>query len=599
MNNKPRRLKYEQFYLKQGINYLSQLKNPPIHFYQDLVLPFNSVLHWVDYENQYDVGPNQTEPLLLRTSNHIVVEAISEYPANAMPGFFVNRINYNKLVSAYDTENRNITRLQKLVNQYTDVNVLLLYVYGLLDNSHRYNDKIDTELKTWHNYFYTVFNKAWQLSKQTNRHQFIELPVPTKFPTYNNFIKAEAGLNKNLVMSIPLPEQWLSVNIWNLIAQNGNSFIFQDYDVKDFDRINIIWRFDDKYTVMNLGVFLRFAHAEKNTIKPLDLQKSYVTLMARLVSVKELEETLTAEIRNNVDGFVESDDPKNVSVKFMERGEVDDNADEELIYTESGELNDHAREDERNRLLDKLKSADKANRNFAQSDQIVESEDDDVAPDQDVDAEFINVLDAIGEDGLEQVSAYTAYKPQENSAHRVILDEGSKLVKAGIMSVNELARYEKLVDRSYELDAPLEPGKAIKDFMTVSEDKLVIEDKNPIAVKSTDIVDQSMLSSSMAKYHEQYIKDVLQADIASAVMNIQKGGLVIKDYNVETVETLNDKYDIHKVQIETLRGHVSTLTFKVPHIETDGTFIANSNKRFMRKQRGDKSSYGTNKYYKV
>lgn len=64
-------------------------------------------------------------------------------------------------------------------------------------------------------------------------------------------------------MSIPLPEQWLSVNIWNLIAQNGNSFIFQDYDVKDFDRINIIWRFDDKYTVMNLGVFLRFAHGEK------------------------------------------------------------------------------------------------------------------------------------------------------------------------------------------------------------------------------------------------------------------------------------------------------------------------------------------------
>lgn len=592
MNNKPRRLKYEQFYLKQGINYLSQLKNPPIHFYQDLVLPFNSVLHWVDYENQYDVGPNQTEPLLLRTSNHIVVEAVSEYPANAMPGFFVNRINYNRLVSAYDTENRNITRLQKVVNQYTDVNVLLLYVYGLLDNSHRYNDKIDTELKTWHNYFYTVFNKAWQLSKQTNRHQFIELPVPTKFPTYNNFIKAEAGLNKNLVMSIPLPEQWLSVNIWNLIAQNGNSFIFQDYDVKDFDRINIIWRFDDKYTVMNLGVFLRFAHAEKHTIKPLDLQKSYVTLMARLVSVKELDETLTAEIRSNVDGFVESDEPKNVSVKFMERGEVDDNGDEELIYTESGELNDHARENERKRLLDKLKAADTPSNNFAQTGEIVESEDDDVTPDQNIDDEFINVLDAIGEDGLEQVSAYTAYKPRENSAHRVILDEGSKLVKAGIMSVNELGRYERLVDRSYELNAPLEPNKSIKEFMTVSEEKLVIEDKNPIAVKSLDIVDQSMLSSSMGKYHEQYIKNVLQADIVSAVMNIQKGGLVIKDYNVETVETLNDKYDIHKVQIETLRGHVSTLTFKVPHIEADGTFIANSNKRFMRKQRGDKSSYG-------
>lgn len=76
--------------------------------------------------------------------------------------------------------------------------------------------------------------------------------------------------------------------------------------------------------------------------------------MARLVSVKELDETLTAEIRSNVDGFVESDEPKNVSVKFMERGEVDDDGDEELIYTESGELNDHARENERKRLLDNL-----------------------------------------------------------------------------------------------------------------------------------------------------------------------------------------------------------------------------------------------------
>ncbi|MGV7744755.1 hypothetical protein PJN29_30300, partial [Mycobacterium kansasii] len=87
----------------------------------------------------------------------------------------------------------------------------------------------------------------------------------------------------------------------------------------------------------------------------------------------------------------------------------EDDGDEELIYTESGELNDHARENERKRLLDKLKAADIPSNNFAQTGEIVESEDDDVAPDQNIDDEFINVLDAIGEDGLEQVSAYTAY----------------------------------------------------------------------------------------------------------------------------------------------------------------------------------------------
>lgn len=55
---------------------------------------------------------------------------------------------------------------------------------------------IDTELKLGITIFTRYLTKHGNYQKQTNRHQFIELPVPTKISTYNNFIKAEAGLNK-------------------------------------------------------------------------------------------------------------------------------------------------------------------------------------------------------------------------------------------------------------------------------------------------------------------------------------------------------------------------------------------------------------------
>lgn len=570
---------FARFYKENGVRYISHLKTPRLREYDELVLPRESIIHWVDYEGKYTVGPPQSEPLLVRNNNKLYVEAIKQYPEGKVKeGWIVGKTNTQGQVLQYDSENPNIRRMTMMVNDYVSNEVTPMYVYGLLHTTHRYKRYIDSEFNRWSNYHYTVFQKALEVSKISNRHQFIEIEAPKRFPSFQNLKKGESGITKANIRYLPSADHWIIVTLWNLIAGNGNDFVFNNYEIEDFDKINIIWRVGSKYLLTNLKVLLNFAHGEQTVTKPARLQKLLVASFINMsMNVKE-EDNDKKDLDEELDTFT----------KVNEEVEQDDEVVEEEEETEASEDDDSIaninpfKSDsfgiKDNREKERLKDS------FVADDIVL---DDEVEEEQEEEEEFLNTLQAVSDDDHIDDTGYKAYVAKPLSGTSVIEDEGSKLVKAGIMSIGSFERLKRLSEESKHIPDPLNPHKTIEESSLITKEDTAIEDKTSLLVESNDIIDESMGYSSLNKYNKQYIKNVHHKDVLNAVMAIQKGGVVVKDYQIELVETVNDKYNIHKVQIETIKGHVSTLSFKVPVIEEDGTFKSAGSRRFIRKQRGD------------
>lgn len=576
---------FPRFYRENGVRFITHLKNPRLMDYNQLVLPRESIIHWVDYEGKYKVGPPQDEPLLLQKDNRLYVEAISEYPTeDTKPGWLVVRSNVKGFVVQYDSENPNIKRMTKMVNEYVSNEVTPLYTYGLLNTVYRYKRYIDSEVNRWHNYYYTIFETALKVAKQSDRNQFIELQVPRSFPSFQSLKKGEIGIDKTNIRYMPSPDQWLVVAMWNLISDNEGNFIFKNYTLADFEKINIIWRIESKYLLTNMGVLLGFANGEEAIIKPIKLRKMLIRAFIEMHTGAVAERNDKKETENDLDEFTGVVD-EGLQERYGQ-DEEDEDAEENMVdeYDDDAAVTSPFATDSFVKK-DKLQQAQQSqNKNDVEE---VVLDDDDGTDESDDDDDFLKTLSVVAEDESTAVDGYKAYVPKKVTGLSVIEDEGSKLVKAGVMSVGSFERLKRLSEASGDIADPLNPSLNISESSKITKEDIVIEDKTPLMVKTNDLQDESMQYSSLNKYSRQYIEKVHHKDILNSVMAIQKGGVIIKDYTIEPVESVNDKYNIHKVQIETIKGHVSTLSFKVPVIESDGTFKSSGSRRFLRKQRGD------------
>lgn len=159
------------------------------------------------------------------------------------------------------------------------------------------------------------------------------------------------------------------------------------------------------------------------------------------------------------------------------------------------------------------------------------------------------------------------------------------LADAGMLTAAEYKRYKALAQAYKQIPNPTGEG-TLEDLMTIDPGTLT-DLSGKEAPDSPSIIDKGMLSSALLNYDSKYIDKVMDADIANVVMSIQNSGIVVIDYNREEVVDAATKYVIYSVQVQPVGGKVTTIRFKIPKIESDGTYVINGVKSRMKKQRVD------------
>lgn len=159
-----------------------------------------------------------------------------------------------------------------------------------------------------------------------------------------------------------------------------------------------------------------------------------------------------------------------------------------------------------------------------------------------------------------------------------------ELRDSGNMSVPEYKRAVRLAN-TYKTVKATEGEGSLEEQATVKTSDLVIPEWS--APQLDGVLDAGMLTSSLKKMDEHYIKNVMGKDIAAMVLNVQNTGVAVTGFTKETVVDAANKYDHYAIQLTPLGGKPSTIHVRLPTVDKNGKFIANGVTYHMAKQRGD------------
>lgn len=160
-----------------------------------------------------------------------------------------------------------------------------------------------------------------------------------------------------------------------------------------------------------------------------------------------------------------------------------------------------------------------------------------------------------------------------------------RLADMGMLSAAEYKRFKQLSENYKNIPNPVGDG-TLGDLMTI-DPSVVTDVKGNEIPDSPSIIDKGMLSSTLDNFDARYISEVLESDIANAVLGIQAAGVAVIDYQREEVTDAVSSYVVYSVQVQPVGGKVTTIRFRIPKIEPDGTYTYNGVKSRITKQRAD------------
>jgi len=155
----------------------------------------------------------------------------------------------------------------------------------------------------------------------------------------------------------------------------------------------------------------------------------------------------------------------------------------------------------------------------------------------------------------------------------------------GLLSTNEKKALLKLSEKHKTVIDPV-TGLTL-DKIAVKNTELVLK-KKPLIKDNNTIFDKSMLYSSIRDLDKQYIEEgLLHRHMIESVMMLHPAGVIVKDMRVKDKMTAATKATVYSFSLQPINGPSSTITFPIPKINPDGTFLAGGVLYRMDKQHGE------------
>lgn len=438
--------------------------------------------------------------------------------------------------------------------------------------------------------------------------------------------------------------KWLSEN-------NRKDSIISNVPDKALNRINIVIVDSGHWCLFNLGTLNSWRYIDGQSdqqqrvkIAPIDMQKRFLRAMMFMLAGRNMDIEEPEEEQDNDQNY--DDEPNDIHSTDPEQArEIDDNASEVdeveettvepgvIVNDDTGKAN-YQLTKKQSRELDKagtlvaINEPDEYSSNktyqrylanldkdLAQLDIIdgdktvqntatVDDQEDEVIADNELavqiktkaeaEREKTKTLRVLDKASSDDISTFVDPKDfvKEIASGDVIKEALvttlNKRADAGLMDGAEYRRKLKLID-SYKLIPSPAPGVPLSDFIKYDVKDLKINESDSDATLSdvAALLDKSMLKSTLKEYDKKYITEFLDKDIANVAMSTQKAGFMVTDYEVEKQEDVTGRYEVHTMRVTPIVGKASTLRFKLPSVDEDGSYTSGGVKYHLRKQRID------------
>jgi hypothetical protein len=567
-------LQYPVFYRKYGIRKIDQLIKPPLSRLELLDLPRNSIYHYLG-TGPLDDGPTESENAIKSSARPFTIDTVTELKhTDGNPRRLL--IDVNRVIRSHRAKNPRFRPFKSLESAVRDPQSVLVYNYSFIHRLYKYLRNYYTSYYRWNNLISTVFTKVAEVAETTDRHQFIEFDIPKTLPSLTQLRQAERAIDQKSARIFTSSESIILLQVWQWLGTKREESAISKIPVKNLDRVNLIFRESGRWFVLNLGQLNVWRKATKEELEkdstlnahghPADrMQKLFIRLSMSLfearagivnepskdeensdtiAAVSKVQETATSVTDNTDDSFTSNLDNDDIEVVSPEED------DEQEVQSPEDIVNIDAQVDADLETLEDI---------------AVSSNDTELTDDQEV----FDIATVI---------------PTGQSLEDSIIARCNALADSGGLSAADYRKYLELAGTYKSITAP--DGTTLDQFINIPRDLLDIKESPSIPDKST-LVDKTMLKSSLMEFDEKYITKVMQRDIAGMVMNLQKAGIIVLDYQVEQVENVSMAYNSYTVKVKPLQGATSTLRFRIPKVTEDGSFRVNNVNYRTRKQKSD------------
>jgi hypothetical protein len=536
----------DMFYRRHGVRLPQHLMTPVISTLDKFEFPRNSLLNYLTLDGVRS-GPASDDYFFRLITKQILMDHVLELSDSKGTPRKVN-LSVLPYVKEYHTRNRRF-RYVKDVNSITrDEMTLLVLNFDFIPKLYRYVRSTFSEYYKWWNIQKTLWNTVNVSASSSSRQQYIFTDLPKILPSVTSLNNYSKITNSTLIKVFPSSESLFILELWKwLSVDSRDSGVMAGLDKNNLSKINIVFKESGSWLMINLGVLESWRYdqdnenpeskAQKVKIAPAQLQKRLLFTLMSLMAVRTSP--------------VDPDQETEVEEKKA------------LDTPQEVEQDEESRLEKADRFLEKLES------NLEDLEKIEEKSIVELQP---------NIVKAQTQSVIKDF-------------HTEVSNEGSviaicdKLAEDGLLTA---AVYKNLTTSAGNYKKILAPdGKStLEEFIKISPEDLTISASKAIPDIKT-VIDKSMLKSSLLNFDQDYINKVLAKDIASMVVNVQKGGVILSNYTVEKQQDMLGNYENHIIRVRPVEGVASTLRFKLPSVDEDGLIKYNGTKYKLRKQRGD------------
>lgn len=550
---------YRQFYQANGVRRFVNFGSPILKPLAAWELPKNSAIHCVP-ESRAVFGPDPTDFLFNGVSGGRYITHAKEFfepegnpirkSENADKLAILFRRKYNIFRPIHN--DRAIQRDQQSV---------VVYNYGLLPHLFRYNH---TFMEPWYqfsNMYRTVLNGVKEALNTTIRHQFIKVNIPKEIPTRTQMaLIANLEVDRRLLSMYSDYDTLMLRDLWLWLSDEREKSLFNVIPSEHYENVSLVFTDGPYYSVVNLRLLNEWRKAPKEEIE---------------AYIQSAGDSLNKQQKQFLTELSEGDSASMVTRRFLDYVNAVAVSRQDSTVTTTMTVGEDGESDLEVAIPD-----------MDQEEEAESDEGDDTLTPTSRIGDADNLIDVLGddEDGKEAVfeeDDQVAYDFGKNVA-----EAANQLAEAGLITRNEVKRYERLSNKVNTIANPFGSG-TLADLANL--DPAAMKTLRPLQIPDMiGVPDKTMLTSSLANLDTDYARRVLPAHVAQMVLHAEKAGIIITDYQVERIHDAGNHYDSYVVRMEPVGGAPSTFRFPIPVINKGGSYTLNGGKYRMRRQFVDK-----------
>ena len=593
-------LNFAPFYKQYGIRRDTQLLNPV--FFPIEAMSRNSAVHYLTHDEQnLDID---TSKRFIQTFKKVVVDYTLDLAVNSASR--VKTFNLANSLRPFLKANKRYRFVREAMTVNVDPETLVIQSYNYLYANHTYPKTPISVYTRWREAEITRMAGINKSAKDSSRVHYVFVNTP-KILIARSFLDkfVDRPFTVSSLSIFDNKESWLLLEFWKWFNPTTKaSSIFSQLDKNALPKVNFVFTSLEtgRNVLVNLGYLQSWLKGNPNltefpNIKQHDsvtIQKMFLRFM---MSVNMLEEEPTVEIPDETTPLGEDqtvDDPDTIEdpdVITDDDGDLssyvvndkvksggtkdpvspvdfksDKSGDASLIETDlATRLNDIDKE---------LEELEVINKKQLQTKQIHINDDGDVVvTEEDTTIKTTEEL---------QKDVYGLVTPQQ-----ALIAELDSQAEYGLVTAADYKKLSAIVNSYPEKQDPYGNKRTIAEAVNIALEEYDFKEDDVTFVLPEQVSDPSMAKSTLAAFDSKYVNEQMSRHVVSVVTSLQKAGVIIRNHTVEKEVNVLGGFEIHNLEIKPVDGQPSTLKFRLPIVDEDGTFLTGGNKYSMRKGRRD------------